>query len=62
MENLEFNIREHCPAIIRLNVHLENQEYVYFEKDNIRNRINNPKDTQLTGFLICVDKIHLQKH
>ena len=46
---LEF-IHEHYPVIIRLNVHLENQEYIYFDEDNIRNIINNPEDTQLTSF------------
>ena len=59
---LEYNIHEHYPAIIRLNVHLENQEYIYFDEDNIINIINNPKDTQLTAFFNLCRVDSFEKH
>ena len=48
----EFPIHEYYPAIIRLNVHLENQVWIYFNELNIIDRISTPKLTQLTAFFI----------
>ena len=42
----EFPIHLHYPAIIRLNVHLENQKWIYFNESNIIDRITTRKFTQ----------------
>lgn len=47
---LGFSIHERYPAVIHLAVHLENGQRVYFTKDNVANKIENPQDTTLTAF------------
>ncbi|XP_076029108.1 uncharacterized protein LOC143017956 [Oratosquilla oratoria] len=46
----EFNIHMRHPAVQQLDIHLENGQRVYFNPDNVQQRIINPKNTSLTSF------------
>ncbi|XP_043474431.1 uncharacterized protein LOC122506366 [Leptopilina heterotoma] len=51
---LEFPIHERFPAVIHLDVHLENGQRVYFRPDNLTERLDNPLNTTLMAFFkIC---------
>ncbi|XP_073827769.1 uncharacterized protein [Musca autumnalis] len=47
---LAFPIHERYPSIFHLAVHLENGQRVYFTRNNIEERINNPTKTTLLAF------------
>lgn len=56
---LGFPIHERFPTIVRLAVHLEDGQRVYFDPTNpqsVQNQTENPKDTTLTAFFkLCQD-------
>lgn len=51
---LSFPIHERFPPVMHLDVHLENRQRIYFNNSNIRDRIENQKNTTLLAFFqIC---------
>ncbi|XP_025405020.1 uncharacterized protein LOC112679444 [Sipha flava] len=50
---LGFYIHDRYPAIIHLDVHLENGQRVYFTANNVAERIENPPTTLQAFFQIC---------
>lgn len=57
---LSFPMHEREPAVVHLQVHLENGQRVYFNQENIQQRINDPPGTTLTAFFnLCQDKMTL---
>ena len=47
---MSFNIHERAPVITHLSVNLENGQRVYFTENNVKNIVNNPRDTTMTAF------------
>lgn len=45
-----FSIHERFPPVIHLAVHLENGQRVYFNSDNLAEKVNNPPQTTLLSF------------
>lgn len=45
-----FETHDRYPPVMHLDVHLENNERVYFNNENAMNVVNNPKPTTLTAF------------
>ena len=46
-----FPIHERFPAIVHLAVHLENGLRIYFNNENLQDRVKKPPSTMLTSFL-----------
>ena len=47
---LPFPIPERYPPVFHLQDHLENGQSVYFVPDNVRERVENPRNTTLMAF------------
>lgn len=47
---LGFKIHDRFPAVVHLNVHLENGQRICFTKDNLKEKLENPPNTTLTAF------------
>ncbi|KAL4153295.1 hypothetical protein QTP88_001128 [Uroleucon formosanum] len=47
---LEFPIHERFPTVVHLAVHLENGQRVYFNEQNLHDRVNSPPTTTLLSF------------
>lgn len=47
---LSFSIHERFPAVIHLDIHLENGQRVYFDPSNARRVVENPRNTTLMAF------------
>lgn len=45
-----FNIHERYPAVVKLDVHLENGQRIYFSNNNAVDKVLNPPNTTLTAF------------
>lgn len=55
---LSFPIHERYPPVIQLDVHLENGQRVYFNPDNVRERVENPINTTLMAFFnLCQNDV-----
>lgn len=53
---LAFPIHECYPPVIHLDIHLENGQKIYFNPDNVLERVENPKNTTLLAFFkLCQD-------
>ncbi|XP_076290998.1 uncharacterized protein LOC143214169 [Lasioglossum baleicum] len=51
---LSFHIHERFPPVIRLDIHLESGQRVYFQPENLQERLENPKNTTLLAFFkVC---------
>ena len=52
---LNFQIHERYPTAVHLSVHLENEQRVYFNQENIHQQILGPPTTTLTAFFpLCL--------
>ncbi|GFT04160.1 ATP-dependent DNA helicase [Trichonephila clavipes] len=47
---LSFSIHERFPAVTHLDIHLENDQRVYFDPSNVRTVVENPRNTTLMAF------------
>lgn len=47
---LGFKIHDRYPAVVHLNVHLENGQRICFTEKNLKEKIENPPNTTLTAF------------
>ncbi|XP_063929859.1 uncharacterized protein LOC135142123 [Zophobas morio] len=57
----QFPIHERFPAIVHLAVHLENGQRIYFNNENLQDRVNNPPSTTLTAFFDLCKKDEFAK-
>lgn len=58
---LGFPIHERYPTVFHLAVHLENGQRIYFDSDNILEKVNNPPKTTLTAFFHLCTKDNFAK-
>ncbi|XP_045498452.1 uncharacterized protein LOC123696361 [Colias croceus] len=47
---LAFSIHDRHPTVMHLDVHLENGQRIYFDPDNVADRLENPRQTTLLAF------------
>lgn len=53
---LAFPIHERFPTVVHLDVHLENGQRIYFDPDNVQERLDQPRQTTLLAFFrLCQD-------
>ena len=45
-----FKLHDRYPSVVRLSVHLENMQQVYFNRENLKDKIANPANTTLMAF------------
>lgn len=51
---LSYSIHERFPPVTHLDIHLENGQKIYFNSDNVQDRIENPRNTTLMAFfMLC---------
>ena len=48
---LSFHIHKRFPPVFQMDVHLENGQRVYFDHNNVREMVENPRNTKLMVFL-----------
>ena len=48
---LSFHIHKRFPTVFQMDVHLENGQRVYFDHNNVRERVVNPRNTKFIAFL-----------
>ena len=55
---LSFRIHKRFPHVFQMDVYLENGQRVYFDHNNVRERVENPRNTNLMSFLkLCQEDI-----
>ena len=47
----EFNLQDRYPSVIRLDIHDENKQFVYFRPGQEIDKVSNPKKTKLTAWM-----------
>ncbi|KAJ2941595.1 hypothetical protein O0L34_g14649 [Tuta absoluta] len=58
---LGFSIHDRHPTVMHLDVHLENGQRIYFDPDNVRERLENPRQTTLLAFFKLCEKDQFAK-
>ncbi|CAH2098235.1 unnamed protein product [Euphydryas editha] len=58
---LSFPIQERHPPVIYLDVHLEGGQRVYFQSENVVQRLANPRQTTLLAFFRLCERDHFAK-
>ena len=56
-----FHIHKRFPPVFQMDVYFENGQRVYFDHNNVRERVENPRNTTLTAFFKLCEEDNFAK-